>query len=93
MTIAELKKKITNYDAIEVYEYQRPGGPDYYPHADYISRVNEYNDQTKLCSDISYVLMGEKEYDNTILANTKEKADFMGRFGRADAKVLVILVD
>lgn len=93
MTIGEVKKKIKDYDAIEVFRYIRPGGPDYYPHADFIEPALEYTEKTPLCSDISYVLMGEKEYDNTVLANTKERADFANRYGNANAKVLVILID
>ena len=37
-------------------------------------------------------LMGEEEYDNTLLANSSMSADFEEWYGNRDAKVLVVVL-
>lgn len=90
MTIKELKTN-NNYDDIEVY--CPLGAGRYYPdhfHTDNCKPVDNYNELAQVGF---YELMGEKEYNGTLLANSDISADFADWYGSSDAKVLCIMLN
>lgn len=93
MTVGEVKKMYAGeYVELEVYRARERG--EYYPrefHTDNCYSLNdsEYSneDEVGLCD-----LMGEEEYEHSILANVSDKADFTDWYGDKDAKVLCIML-
>lgn len=59
-------------------------------HTDTIQAIKEVNDDMKV---LDYQLMTEDDYNNTILANTCERADFGVWYDDENAKVLVVIVE
>ena len=90
MTIKELTETINNYDDIEVY-YPLSTGRHYpnYFHTDNCKLVDNYNELSQVGF---YELMGENEYNNTLLANSDISADFADWYGSSNAKVLCIML-
>lgn len=90
MTIKELTETINNYDDIEVY-YPLSTGRHYpnYFHTDNCKLVDNYNELSQVGF---YELMGENEYNNSLLANSDISADFADWYGSSNAKVLCIML-
>lgn len=92
MTVRELLEKldkdnITYYDW-ETYRYTTSKETI---HHDYIEYVEEDSDM-ELYNDWSYEIVDETGYEQTVLANTCEFADFEEWYGDKFAKVVIIIV-
>lgn len=85
-TIRELLKSC-NFDDYEIYEEWDSGHHNPF-HTDNIHPLDEV-DLDMIVTD--YEVMDQDEYNNTILANTCEFADFKEWYDDADARVLVII--
>jgi hypothetical protein len=58
-------------------------------HTDRITSVENYSENSEV---IEYELMDEADYQNSILANCSESADFAEWYDDANAKVLVLKI-
>lgn len=91
MTIKEVKEMYDKqYKDVEVYEPNSSG--KYYPnhfHTDNCKCVDEYTDESEVGL---YELMDEEDYNNSIMANSSEYADFEEWYDNKDAKVLCIML-
>lgn len=90
MTIKELTEKYNNYDVIEVY-YPLSSGKHYpnHFHADNCKPTDDYSELARVGF---YELMGESEYNNTLLANSDVSADFADWYGNSNAQVLCVML-
>lgn len=89
MTLQEVKKMENgNYTDIEVYR-SRFGNADY--HTDNIESIDENDERYPKDTDsiMSYWVMGDYDYNTTILSNT---GVFFNEFYRNGDKILVILI-
>lgn len=95
MTIKEVKEEVKNilhenYQEIEVYEANCRG--KYYPsefHTDNCISTDDYTDESEVGF---YELMDEEDYNDSIMANTSECADFNEWYGDKEAKILCIML-
>lgn len=88
MTIKELKTKYEGeYADIEVYRMKDDGTPHF--HTDVIESVEDCSDDTEVTK---WSLMHENEYDETVLANSCEYANFSEWYDDKDARVLCVLI-
>lgn len=88
MKIKELLKKCENeYYSFEIYKIE---GDKF--HTDFIKNIdNEYSiKELKEMEVKDYELMNEEDYNNTILTNSCENANFEELYGKKDAVILVI---
>lgn len=90
MKVNELVRK-NNYDACEVYAYT---DKSHRLHSDYIVNIDEVEnyDTFKNREVLDYEIMDENRYNETILANSGESADFEMFYGNKNAKVLIIVI-
>lgn len=89
MKIKEVKEMCKNENIAEVEIYQQSlRDKSHGFHGDFIHMIEEYTDDMEVTN---WEVMGEDEYDETVLANGCVKADFNEWFGDKNAKVLVIL--
>lgn len=89
MTIKELKAQ-KNYDDVEVYYPLGTG--KYYPNHFHTDNCKPVDDYSELAQVGFYELMGEDEYNGSLLANSDISADFSDWYGSGDAKVLCIML-
>lgn len=91
MTIKEVKEMYKGeYADVEVYKTDEVG--DHYPrhfHTDNCKAIDDYMEEAEVGL---YELMDEEEYNNSILANTSERADFADWYDDKEAKVLCIML-
>ena len=91
MTIKKLKEMYKGqYTEIEVYESTCDA--QHYPthfHTDNCRGIEQYNDNSIVGL---YEFMNEEDYNNTIMANSSENADFSDWYGDKDAIVLCIML-
>ena len=83
--------RANNCDAYEIYAYT---GAVHKLHGDYIVNLDEVEnyDAIKNKKVLDYEIMNEDRYNETILANSGESADFEIFYGNKDAKVLVMVI-
>ncbi len=89
--VIDLKGKYTN---IELYEPVSRG--QYFPryfHTDNCKFLDVGSINTMLQKEaVLWEIMTEDEYNNTIMANSEERAKFDDWFGSKEAKVLCIMI-
>lgn len=93
MTVAELiEQEKDSFDTFEVWKYLDKTRR---LHTDFIKNLDEeYGEDVWGKVEVKdFYIMDEEEYDETILINSSERADFTMWYGKKDAKVLVILLD
>lgn len=87
MTVKELlKKEVDNYDAYEVFAWT---GENHTISTDNVKYLEEFSKNAEV--DI-WEIMDEKRYDDTILANSSEFANFGLWHDDEEAKVLVVVI-
>lgn len=90
MTIKEVKELYKDeYADMEVY---RPNCIRNYPnhfHTDNCSFTEEFTDESEVGL---YELMDEEDYNNSIMSNVSDYADFEGWYGNKNAKILCIML-
>lgn len=92
LSIKELKEMFKGeYDNIEIYSPVGVG--KHYPsffHTDNCNFLDEtYSDSTRIGL---YELMGEGEYNNSIMANASEYINFSECYGKKNAKILCLML-
>ena len=91
MTVKEVKEIYKGqYEEIEVYSTSNVGKhyPDHF-HTDNCKFTEEFTDESKVGL---YELMDEEDYNNSIMANASDYADFESWYGNKEAKVLCIML-
>lgn len=91
MTIKELKEMFDGkYEDIEVYSPNETGA--HYPtcfHTDNCNFTENYNEESEIGL---YELMDEEYYNNSVMINTCEDADFEELYGNKEARVLCLML-
>ena len=81
----DIDENICDYD---IYRYTDNNNKKL--HTDYIQAIYEDYENLEVKE---YYILDEKEYNETILANSSIKADFKEWFNDENAKILVIIVE
>lgn len=91
MTIKNVKDMYKGkYEDIEIYRPCSIG--EHYPnhfHTDNCSFTEEFTDESEVGL---YELMDEEDYNNSIMSNVSDYADFEGWYGNKNAKILCIML-
>lgn len=92
MKVKEIIKDMKNIDKniydYDIYRYIDNNNKKL--HTDYIQAIYENYENMEVKE---YYILGEQEYDDTILANSSYYADFGSWCGNKNAKILVIIVE
>lgn len=93
MTVKELIKEQYN-DSIADFEVWAYVGKVHKIHGDFITNLDEVFSKEKYqdCEVVSWEIMDQERYANSIVANSIENADFEMWYDDKDAKVLVIVI-
>lgn len=93
MTVKELIKEQYN-DNIADFEVWAYVGKVHKIHGDFITNLDEVFSKEKYqdCEVVSWEIMDQERYANSIVANSIEAADFEMWYDNKDAKVLVIVI-
>jgi len=93
MTVKELIKEQYN-DNIANFEVYAFVGKVHKIHGDFITNIDEVFSEEKYqdCEVESWEIMDQERYNDSILANSSETADFEMFYDDKDAKVLVIII-
>lgn len=88
-----LKEEVQKCADVELYGY---AGKNHSIHADYIIPLDyDLNFKELYCesiNEIDFEIMEENHYNNTIMANSCDSADFEELYGDKNAKVLVVVL-
>ena len=88
--LEELNKQGVVFDDYEAYFPVGNHAQSF--HTDSIRSCNNNDLNMEIIDPWSYQVMDEEEYHNTVEANSSTLTDFADTYGKADAKVLVILL-